>query len=66
MDAHERENETATYGTEEQKKNALAKQYLQIVHDPTRVNPEAVPHLCAPNKRFVVPTTSPMSNVSGH
>jgi predicted ester cyclase len=59
MDAHAMENGTTTYSAVEQKNIDLVKQYMQIVYDPEGANAAAVAHLCAPNNRFIAPTTFP-------
>lgn len=59
MHAHAMVNETATSSAEEQRNIDLVKQYMQIAYDPKRANAEAVAHLCAPNNRFIAPTTFP-------
>jgi len=44
---------------EEQKNIELVKEYMTIAYDPKRASAKAVAHLCAPNNRFIAPTTFP-------
>ena len=46
--------------TEQEKANLeLAKEYMRIAYTPGEASADAVTHLCAPNNRFVGPTTFP-------
>ena len=44
---------------EEQRNIELVKQYMEIAYSPQRASAQAVAHLCAPNNRFIAPTTFP-------
>ena len=46
----------------EQKNIDLAKEYMEIAYDPKRASAKAVAHLCAPNNKFIAPTTFPGVN----
>jgi predicted ester cyclase len=46
--------------TEQERQNLeLAKEYISISYDPKRASAQAVKHLCAPENRFIAPTTFP-------
>lgn len=40
----------------------LVKEFVEIAYDPKRASARAVAHLCAPNNRFIAPTTLPGVN----
>jgi predicted ester cyclase len=44
---------------QEQKNIDLVTEYMRIAYDPKRASARAVAHLCAPNNRFLSPTTFP-------
>jgi predicted ester cyclase len=50
------------YTQEEQKNIELAKEYMLIAYDPKRASASAVAHLCAPDNKFIAPTTFPEVN----
>lgn len=46
--------------TEQEMNNIeVVKEYMLIAYDPKRASADAVRHLCAPNNRFIAPTTFP-------
>lgn len=47
------------YSPDEQHNIDLVREYMQIAYTPGRASAQAVAHLCAPNNRFVAPTTFP-------
>ena len=46
----------------EQKNIELVKEYMEISYSPKRASAKAVAHLCAPNNKFIAPTTFPGVN----
>ncbi len=44
---------------DERRNMDLVKEYMIIVYDPKLASARAVAHLCAPNNRFIAPTTFP-------
>ena len=51
--------ETALPTEQEQHNLDLAKEYISISYDPKRASAQAVQHLCAPQNRFLAPSTFP-------
>lgn len=47
------------YTPEEQQNIELVSEYMHIAYDPKRASAQAVAHLCAPNNKFIAPTTFP-------
>ncbi|MGC2655174.1 MAG: ester cyclase [Mycobacterium sp.] len=45
--------------TDEQHNIELVREYMEISYSPGRASAQAVAHLCAPNNRFIAPTTFP-------
>ena len=43
----------------EQRNIDLVREYIEISYTPGRASAQAVAHLCAPNNRFIAPTTFP-------
>jgi len=50
------------YTPEEQNNMELVREYILTAYDPKRASAKAVSHLCAPNNRFIAPTTFPGVN----
>ncbi|MDT5134709.1 MAG: hypothetical protein QOE41_4020 [Mycobacterium sp.] len=48
--------------TDEQHNIELVREYIEISYSPGRASAQAVAHLCAPNNRFIAPTTFPEVN----
>jgi predicted ester cyclase len=44
---------------DEQRNIDLVREYIEISYSPGRASAQAVAHLCAPNNRFIAPTTFP-------
>ncbi|HET8700117.1 MAG TPA: ester cyclase [Nitrococcus sp.] len=44
---------------EEQKNIELVREYMTVAYTPGRASANAVAHLCAPNNRFIAPSTFP-------
>jgi predicted ester cyclase len=44
---------------QEQENADLVREYMEIAYTPGRASAEAVAHLCAPDNRFIAPTTFP-------
>jgi predicted ester cyclase len=51
--------ETPGHTREEQQNLDLVREYMEIAYTPGRASAQAVAHLCAPNNRFIAPTTFP-------
>jgi hypothetical protein len=47
------------YTPDEQHNIELVREYMEISYTPGRASAQAVAHLCAPNNRFIAPTTFP-------
>lgn len=47
------------HSPEERRNIELVTEYMRIAYDPQRASARAVAHLCAPNNRFISPTTFP-------
>jgi predicted ester cyclase len=47
------------YTSDEQRNIDLVREYIEISYKPGRASAKAVAHLCAPNNRFIAPTTFP-------
>jgi len=47
------------YTADEKRNIELAREYIRISYDPKRSSAMAVSHLCAPNNRFIAPSTFP-------
>jgi predicted ester cyclase len=53
-------SETRDDQTPDERRNIeLVREYMTIAYDPKRAGAEAVRHLCAPDNRFIAPTTFP-------
>jgi predicted ester cyclase len=50
---------TTNQSPDEQHNIDLVREYMQIAYTPGRASAQAVAHLCAPDNRFVAPTTFP-------
>jgi predicted ester cyclase len=59
MDVASRRPTFAGMSQEERDNLALVREYMEIAYDPKRASAKAVAHLCAPNNRFVGPSTFP-------
>ena len=55
----QRRTDERAYTPEEQRNIDLVREYIEISYTPGRASAEAVAHLCAPNNRFIAPTTFP-------
>ncbi len=50
---------TGHYQTQEKQNVEIVTEYMKIAYDPKKASAEAVSHLCAPNNKFIAPTTFP-------